>query len=128
VSGAEQLAEIRAVLARVLDDEFADRQYALEQIEEIANRRPELTPRIDGSIPATAVLLDGSAVLSPDDLRTVLDALSVAADDKRDRAENCTDCDGAPAGSADICGTCEWRLRLADEYDTLAAKLTGDRQ
>jgi hypothetical protein len=32
-----QLAAIRAVLARVLDDECADRQYALEEIERITD-------------------------------------------------------------------------------------------
>jgi hypothetical protein len=76
-----------------------------------------LPPRIDGSIPA------GPVSVGTDDLRTVLDALDVAADYKRDRAASCPDYD---AHLADLCGTCEWRLHLADEYDALARRLGGE--
>jgi hypothetical protein len=62
----------------------------------------------------------GGAYLAPADLRTVLDALDVAADYKRDGAANCGDCDASPA---DLCSTCEWRLLLADGYDALARRL-----
>jgi hypothetical protein len=74
VSGASQLAAIRAVLAR-FDWERDDRQYALEEIDRIASQLPE---RIDGSVAATGVLPDGSAQLSAADLVTVLNALSDA--------------------------------------------------
>jgi len=67
-----------------------------------------------------AVSPDGSAALRPADLGLVLDALDVAADYKRDRAATCPDCDASPA---DLCGTCEWRLQQADEYDALAEKI-----
>jgi hypothetical protein len=55
---------------------------------------------------------------------TVLDALDVAADYKRARAATCPDCEASPAG---LCGTCEWRLARADEYDALAETLRGQR-
>ena len=51
---------------------------------------------------------------------TVLDALEVAAEYKRDRAANCPDCEASPA---ELCGTCEWRLARAEEYDALAETL-----
>ena len=51
---------------------------------------------------------------------TVLDALDVAADYKRDRAANCPDCEASPA---ELCGTCEHRLARAEEYDALAEAL-----
>jgi hypothetical protein len=62
----------------------------------------------------------GGAYLTPADMRTVLEALDVAADYKRDRAANCADCDASPA---DLCGTCEWRLHVADGYDALTRRL-----
>jgi len=71
-----------------------------------------------------AVVLAGNYTLSADETSTVLDALDVAADYKRDRAETCPDCDARPDGA--LCGTCEWRLHLADEYDALAERLRGD--
>jgi hypothetical protein len=43
---------------------------------------------------------------------TVLDALDVAAEYKRDRAATCADCEASPA---ELCGTCDWRLARADE-------------
>jgi hypothetical protein len=54
-----------------------------------------------------AQLHDGARLLTAADTRTVLDALDVAADCKRDRVANCPDCDASPA---DLCGTYEWRL------------------
>ena len=51
---------------------------------------------------------------------TVLDALDVAADTKRDRAANCPDCKASPAR---LCSTCEWRLARAEAYDALAETL-----
>jgi hypothetical protein len=64
----------------------------------------------------------GGAYLAPGDMRTVLDALDVAADYKRDRAANCPDCDASPA---DLCSTCAWRLHMADGYDDLAKRIGG---
>lgn len=58
--------------------------------------------------------------LDPAQLVTVLDALDVAAEYKRDRAATCPDCEASPAG---LCGTCEWRLARADDYDALAEAL-----
>jgi hypothetical protein len=58
-------------------------------------------------------------------LVTVLDALEVAADDKRDRAATCPDCEAHPA---ELCGTCEYRLAAADDYDALAETLRGQRR
>jgi hypothetical protein len=62
-----------------------------------------------------------AAVLTPEQIRTVLSALDVAADAKRDAADVCPDCDARPDGA--LCGTCEWRLAVADEYDALAEKV-----
>ena len=51
------------------------------------------------------------------DIKTVLAALDDAADYKRDRAEICADC---PDQS---CPTCQSRLRDAQDYDQLAARI-----
>jgi len=72
------------------------------------------------------------AMLTPEDRRTVLEALDVAAEYKRDRAASCPDCDASPALAvglrpADLCGTCTWRLAQADGYGALAARLGGAR-
>jgi hypothetical protein len=64
------------------------------------------------------------AVLNASDLRTVLDALDVAADYKRGRLAICSD-DGAHP--EEPCATCAWRLHVADEYDALARRI-GDTQ
>ena len=68
-------------------------------------RRPVRQPDPD------AVILTGA------DVSTVLAALDVAADDKRDRAEMCTDC------ADQSCPTCQSRLRDAQAYDHLAAQI-----
>ena len=70
----------------------------------------------------------GGAYLARADVATVLDALEDAAEEKHAQAARCNECDGAPEGSADICATCEWRLRLADSYDALAARIGDARQ
>lgn len=62
--------------------------------------------------------MSGPYHLTSDELRLVLDALDVAADYRRDRAATCPDCD---ARADDLCGTCDHRLAVADEYDQLAA-------
>jgi hypothetical protein len=60
-----------------------------------------------------------AAALDGAELSTVLAALDEAAEYKRDRAANCPDCDADP----ELCGTCEYRLGRAGEYDALAARL-----
>ena len=63
-----------------------------------------------------------SAQRTPGQLATVLDALDVAAGYKRARAATCP---GREASPAELCGTCEWRLTRADEYDALRTRLPG---
>jgi hypothetical protein len=60
--------------------------------------------------------------LTADQMATVLDALDVTADYKRDIAAHCPDCDARPEG---LCPTCEWRMDAADAYDQVAVKLRG---
>jgi hypothetical protein len=76
--------------------------------------RPELAE-------ARAALLGTAATLDAGQLRTVLEALDVAADYKRDRVAACPDC----YGDAPFCSTCESRLDQADNYDALAKTLRG---
>lgn len=63
-------------------------------------------------------------VLTEAQRATILGALAVASEYKRDRAASCSECDASPA---ELCGTCEWRLARADEYDTLAREIGGQR-
>ena len=56
-------------------------------------------------------------VIPASDLKTVLIALDIAADDMRDRAELCADC---PDQS---CPSCQSRLRDAQAYDQLADRI-----
>ena len=62
--------------------------------------------------------LDTSAV-DPGDRRIILAALGEAADLKRDRAANCSDC------ADQSCGTCEFWLKAAQAYERVAARLLG---
>ena len=57
-------------------------------------------------------------MLTDRDVRTVVAALDVAAEYKRDRAEMCADC---PDQS---CYTCQARLRSARTYDQMIGRLT----
>jgi hypothetical protein len=70
---------------------------------------------------AGAAARHGGYDLASGDVAVVLDALDVAADYRRDTAEMCGDCDGQPDGG--LCGTCEWRLTLADGYAALAERI-----
>jgi hypothetical protein len=70
-------------------------------------------------------VLPGNYDVTSDEVSLVLDALDVAADHKRDAADICSDCDGYPDG--ELCGTCEHRLRMADEYEQLAERIRGAR-
>lgn len=86
----------------------------------LAGFEPQTCAVIAGIISRAAA---GNPGLTGDDLRTVLDALDVAADRKRDAADICGDCDRYPDG--DLCGTCEQRLRVADDYDALRDRMGG---
>jgi hypothetical protein len=68
-------------------------------------------PGPSGQAGQDAVTLAGS------DVSTVLTALDIAADHKRDHAEMCADC---PDQS---CLTCQTRLRDAQAYDGMAGRL-----
>ena len=78
-------------------------------INEILPTRTELAPPEPASQDAVLV--------SPGEVKTVLAALDIAADYKRDRAELCADCTGQ------TCLTCESRLQDAQAYDRLSAQL-----
>lgn len=93
--------------------------WALRLAAELDNLLAQLATEAGNIVPA---VLAGNYDLTADELRTVLDALDVAAACKRDRAASCPDCDAHPAN---LCTTCEWRLRLADSDDTLARRLGG---
>lgn len=58
-----------------------------------------------------------TAAVGPGDRRIILAALDEAADLKRDRAANCSDC------ADQSCGTCEFRLNAAQAYERVAALL-----
>jgi hypothetical protein len=51
------------------------------------------------------------------EVKTLISALIIAADYKRDRAEMCADC------ADQSCPTCEWRLRDAQAYDRAHVQL-----
>ena len=57
------------------------------------------------------------AVVSADQVKTLLAALDDAAEYKRNRAETCADC------ADQSCTTCQWRLQAAKAYDQAAAQL-----
>ena len=58
-----------------------------------------------------------AVILAGRDVRTVLAALDVAADHKRDRAELCADC------ADQSCPTCQSRLKDAQACDHLTARI-----
>ncbi len=75
----------------------------------------EIPPRTEPAPPAPATR---DAVLVPvGEVKTLLVALDIAADDMRDRAELCADCSGQS------CPACESRLRDALAYDHLHEQL-----
>ena len=67
----------------------------------------------------TAPQLSGppAAIVSANQVKTLLVALDEAAEYKRDRAETCADC------ADQSCTTCQWRLQAADAYDQMAAQM-----
>ena len=75
----------------------------------------EMPPRTEPTPPAPA---SQHAVLVPvGEVKTLLVALDIAADCKRDRAELCSDC------TSQSCPACESRLRDAQAYDHLSVQL-----
>jgi hypothetical protein len=58
-----------------------------------------------------------TTAIRPGDRKIILAALDEAADLKRDRAANCSDC------ADQSCGTCEFRLKTARAYERVAARL-----
>jgi hypothetical protein len=60
--------------------------------------------------------------LTQAEISVMLDALSAAADYKRERVAGCPDCERTAESQ---CGTCSWRLAQADGYDALATKIGG---
>ena len=72
---------------------------------------PQMAPEPPGPDSRDAVMVPAS------ELKTVLLALDTAADDLRDQAELCTHC---PDQS---CPACQSRLRDAQAYDQLAARI-----
>ena len=56
-------------------------------------------------------------VLPVNQVSTIVAALDEASLCKRDRAATCADC------ADQSCGTCQWRLRAAQTYDSLAVRL-----
>jgi len=72
----------------------------------------------DASPSRTEPGIHDAVTVPPGEVKTVLAALDIAADDKRDRAAACADCTGQS------CPTCESRLQHARSYDRLAAHLS----
>lgn len=105
------LTAIRGVLEYCLGSETADRQVALERIEQILN----------ASRTTSGVEPGGSASLLPADVATVLSALDEAAEYVRDAIGACTEDHSAG------CSTCDHHRARAGSYDALAAKLGGAR-
>jgi hypothetical protein len=83
---------------------------------------------LSGYEPSTVAVVCGlitrarlSAGCPREQLRTMLSALDTAAETKRAAVDMCGDCDARPDGA--LCGTCEYRLAIADDYDQLAEQL-----
>ncbi len=75
----------------------------------------EIPPRPERPAPGPAG--KDTVLIAAGEVKTVLVALDIAADHKRDRAELCADCTGQ------TCPACESRLRDAQAYDHLSAQL-----
>jgi hypothetical protein len=58
-----------------------------------------------------------AVIVSAGEVKTLLAALDEAAEYKRDRAATCTEC------ADQSCGTCQWRLQAARDYDQMAAQM-----
>ena len=60
---------------------------------------------------------DDAVILTDAEVHTLVGALDIAADYKRDRAAACADC------ADQTCGTCQSRLRDAGAYDQMATQM-----
>ena len=67
-------------------------------------------------VPPEPAIRDAVTV-PPGQVKTLISALTIAADHKRDRAELCADC------ADQSCPDCEWRLRDAQAYDRAHVQL-----
>ena len=76
----------------------------------------EIPPSRTEQAPPQPVSQD-AVLIPPGEVKTLLAALDIAAEYRRDRAELCADCTGR------TCLTCESRLRDAQAYDRLSAQL-----
>ncbi len=106
-----RLAAIRAVLDEA-DRGDEDLSLVLARIDQLAN-----SSRTDSGIEP-----GGGAYLTAAGLKAVLSALDVAADYRRDLVDVCGDCPHTEGG---LCGACDYRMTMIDEYDAIAAKLGG---
>ena len=76
----------------------------------------EVSPSQTEPAPETAT--QDPVTVPAGEVKTLLAALDIAADYKRDRAAACADC------TSQSCATCQSRLQHARAYDRLAAHLT----
>ena len=77
----------------------------------------EIPSRTEPALPEPAS--QDAIVLPADQVSTIVAALDEASVSKRDRAATCADC------ADQSCGTCQWRVRAAQAYDSLAVQLAG---
>jgi len=75
----------------------------------------EMPPRPEPAPPEPAS--HDTVTVPTGQVKTVISALIIAADYKRDRAELCADC------ADQSCPDCEWRLRDAQAYDRVHVQL-----
>jgi len=76
---------------------------------------------IDHPADLRPAVLAGNYDLTAAEVATVLDALDVAADHKKDLIELCGECALEPDGG--LCPTCSSRMDRVAEYDLLAEKM-----
>lgn len=133
------LADFRIADETFINDETAPVPNYMEWAARLANRLHDLLFDFDSlravvddlaatlAVARDALLDDPQpARLDPDDLGTVLDALTTAAEHKRELADYCADCTGMP--NSPLCLACTDRLADADRFDALADRLTGNGQ
>jgi hypothetical protein len=65
---------------------------------------------------------DDAVILTDSEVHTLVGALDIAADYKRDRAADCADC------ADQTCLTCRSRLRDAEAYDQIASQMLQTAQ
>jgi hypothetical protein len=78
---------------------------------------PAPEPRQASADPPVPAATSRAEAIAGAGMHTILSALDVAADYKRDRAECCADC------ADQSCGICQHRLDAARSYESLAVRL-----